>query len=461
MAEQVLKSIKINYKEDFGIFKWILYIIFALFSIFTYQILGYLFVLIFVAIVTYQITSINERYGVEPVAACTAIGKEKILWVQFITSTISNLPGWLVLFVILSSVMHASVPLSGILSLVTYFYAISVGLFIGKIVKNQILGISVLCVYFKLVSGEMKFITQETIRYLCPILSLNRVKEVYISNIIGLISCTLLFLGVTFLIYTRDTKKGKVYGSIFVLSFCVLISMTVYGDFNMNKKIENLSFEKTEFAGIPISYRGVKKEDILYLVKVSMSYRNQIEKYHLPVTWEEIVCDRQVIFPWKSIEPFSQNNKQLFIHYISPEMYEYNDLHRVVGISSTFLKEQTSYTEIQNMFIDIVRNQLIANTLSDNDYAVFSTQSVQLGRMMKEQGVEVLVYQANHANNSIPYFIYWFMKYEPEKLYLLYHMVVESSILQTPNDFVKMIKKQFPEEYKRIRELGEVSLEWN
>jgi hypothetical protein len=458
MDEQVLKNIKISYKEDFGIFKWILYTIFLLFSIFVHQILGYLFILIFISIVTYQITSLNERHGVEPIVACTAIGRENILWAQLITSVISSLPGLIILFVILSSTMHAPLFLSCILSLVTYLYAISLGTFIGKIIKNQILAISMLCIYFALVAGEMKFTTQEVIRYICPILSLNRVTEMYLSNILGLIGFILFFIGITFFIYTRDTKQGKRYSSLFILSFCVLIGLAVYGDFNMNEKIKNLTFEKTDFAEIPIYYRGVGKEDILYLVKVSMSYRNQIEKYHLPVTWEEIICDKRVIFPWNSIEPFSQNNNQLLIYYISPEMYETNDLHRVVGISTTSLKKQASYTEIQNMFIDIVRDQLIANTLSDNDYGIFSIESARLGKMMKEQGIEGLIYQVNHGNNPIPYFIHWFMKYQPEKLYLLYNAVVENSAIQTSNDFLKMVREQFPEEYRRIKELGEVNL---
>ncbi|WMM25776.1 hypothetical protein RBU61_03655 [Tissierella sp. MB52-C2] len=461
MYEQILKSIKINDRENLGIIKLILYLILTLFSIFIQNMLGYLFLLIFIAINSYQIATLEERCGMESIVVTTATEKENILWIKFTTSVINNSIGLFSLFLVLFLAMDTSIWLAILISMVTFLYAITAGICIGKLIKNQIIGISIICLYFKLTSGDMRYINQESIRYFCPILSLNDINEIYGSNILGLISCIILFMGIAFLFYTMDTKKGKLHISIFFISFCLLISLGIYRDMKFNKQIENMPYETMEMESLSVFYKGVEKQEILYLVKTALSYKGQIEKYNLPNLVDTIICDKQFIFPWKKIQTFQQVDNKLLIHYISPEMLKPNDINRLVDISSAIFQRERYLTEIQNIVVDIIRDQLISSTLIDNEYKIFSEESIEIGKMMKEQGYEALVYQANHVNNPVPYILDWFFKYKPDKIREIFQYTMEYTGIERPYDFVEMIKREMPEEYKEIQEQGEVSLEWN
>ncbi len=375
---KIKKLLEIRNSEDFFSKKNIISIILICFLLYmsnkglASRVVAYVFTLFWISINTYQIFSIFYRKKCDFILYQSPISNF-LKFVFFLKGAIiENIPFYIFLIFHLIFFMKASVINTFVISTITFFYAISLGSFFGRIFyrKKGLIILSIIYLFCIFISS--KWTDSEIFRFIYPTIQLHNVDILYISTIFSILTITLSLLLLSNCLFEFvKYKKAKVIG-ILAITITLFIGLHLR-EFNYNKKIKNTDFNIIKIDKSIVKYRGIDEKDALFIVSNLREIENELIAIGINDNYmEEYIIDRYYrgfLYKTRGI-PVYRNDNKFYINIFSNGMLNFKEEDIYHDLLYRFYNYLTQINDISNnyLFISIKNSrELILRSLAEKN----------------------------------------------------------------------------------------------
>ncbi|MFD3158802.1 hypothetical protein ACFIJ5_18485 (plasmid) [Haloimpatiens sp. FM7330] len=451
MSECIKKWIKISNIEDLGKFKYIIFLVIVFFSLFAFPEYAFVSLLLYVATLGYQMLSLHKRNNVEDLLLTSHLSKTSLILSMFSTCILSSLYILPLLVIILMIRFNASIKIAIIIALIDYLYANSIGVLIGSFVKNHLAGISIIFGYFVLLTGGSYYLRQENIRYLSVLLQLNDIKNLYWSNLIGLLGFAILFIALSILIYGKNKTAVK-FTIVLSITALLIIGGNFYNDVNMRKEIKNTPYSTLKIENNEIKYRKINPKLANKIGRIVYSFQDKIKEFNLPIPFYKVNITKEVYFFYDKVSAVTPNkNNILQINMLPSAVNNFKLRLFLAELTPAIIQTKSNYTNIQQDIIECVKYELQYKTIISNKYNIFTDYDINKAKSKHIERKRYYSLISKEYGKSIDKFINYIIEKHPDKLKDIYTLCIIENKPKTQEEFYNLVNKIYPNilyEYK-------------
>ncbi|WBW97753.1 hypothetical protein [Oceanirhabdus sp. W0125-5] len=258
------------------------------------KLMGHLFLLFWISTTTCQLYTLFYRKKCDFLLFTSNLSNNNQMFITLKCSLVQNLIPFIFMIFYLIFLLKFNVFNGVVFSVIYFFYAVAIGVFMGRLLNNY-LGIILIILFYGRCFLNGWFTSDEVFRYISPTLQLYSPDMPNIPNIYTLCVLTviLLVLGMIFSKYSINSLSIKNF-SIVCICLTLIIGVIPY-EIWQNKIIQNAAFNKIEVEEIPVKFKGIDEETALKLASIIKDVENRFIDFGMATKSEEIQIIRGYI----------------------------------------------------------------------------------------------------------------------------------------------------------------------